>query len=210
MTHLEELFQLADDAAKARADVQGEDLKQKLSDLERACNEVKRAWSGSNLGYHATVYYDTLLPKPPDVHFSSEWGLERRWPVNQPDPGWMQYDNETVSDEIARRAGDVDIGAIETSLAQGRRDFFDLRERAISLLTVLQGGPPDAFLARKLKHVDLLRAPERGEIAKGLVEGPSWSRDSLAVSQGRRVAPHQSLIAIPLAAAVLISGLEIL
>ena len=208
MTSLEELFQLSDAAANVRANVQDKDLKKQLSDLESACGEAARAWSGSNLGYHATVYYEDLAPKPPHVHFSSEWGLEPSWPVNQPDPGWVQYDNKIVSDEIVRRAGDINIGVIEASLTGYRREFFDLRERAVSLLTVLQGDPPDPFLARKLKHVDSLRAPQRGEIAKGLVGGPSWSRDSLAVSQQHRVAPHQSLIAIPLAAAALANGLE--
>jgi hypothetical protein len=135
-------------------------------------------------------------------------GLEPSWPVNQPDPGWVQYDNNIVSDEIVKRAGDIDIGVIEASLTRYRREFFDLRERAVSLLTALQGDPPDAFLARKLKEDDSLRAPQRGEIAKGLVGGPNWSRDSLAVSQQHRVAPHQSLIAIPLAAAALANCLE--
>ena len=210
MTPKEELFQLADAAANIRSVLQNKDLKQKLFDLESACNEAKRAWSGSNLGYHAAVYYEDFAPKPPRAHFSSEWGLEPSWPSNQPDPGWVQYDAKIVTDEIVRRAGDIDVGLIETSLAGDRGEFFDLRERAVSLLTVLQGDPPDTFLARKLRQVDLLRAPERGEIAKGLVGGPDWSRDSLAVSQGHRVAPHQSLIAIPFAAAALANSLELL
>ena len=41
--------------------------------IGRECERAKRGWSGSNLGYHATVYYENLEPKPSG--FSSEWGL---------------------------------------------------------------------------------------------------------------------------------------
>jgi hypothetical protein len=46
-----------------------------VADLRKACEHAKLAWSGSNLGYHATVYYEGIQPKPPNVQFSAEWGL---------------------------------------------------------------------------------------------------------------------------------------
>jgi hypothetical protein len=47
-----------------------------IKSLHDVCEDVKRAWSVSNLGYHATAYYVGLTPPPPGVQFSREWGLK--------------------------------------------------------------------------------------------------------------------------------------
>ena len=69
----DELFQLANTAAAQREKVRAPDLQRPLSALRNACERAKRAWSGSNLGYHATVYFAGL--EPPSVEFNPEWGL---------------------------------------------------------------------------------------------------------------------------------------
>jgi predicted nucleotide-binding protein len=206
MTLMEQLFHVADATANARARLRVES--KALSAIERACNQAKRAWSGSNLGYHATVYYEDLQPPPPGANFSPEWGLEERFPVNQPDPGWTEMDHQAVIDIILARAGSPDIESIESMLKQLREKFSDLKERAISLFTALQ--TKDPFLDRKVKQIELLNVVYSGTIAPTLARRLDWSRDSLAVTQGHRVAPHQSLIAIPLSATVLENGLDAL
>ena len=65
MNATEELFQLADAAAAGRARCQEKILSEPLRVLRQVCEEVGRVWSGSNIGYHATVYYAGLQPKPP-------------------------------------------------------------------------------------------------------------------------------------------------
>jgi hypothetical protein len=62
-------------AAEALAQAHSPALQKSLSALRKAGHEAKRAWSGSNLGYHATIYYVDLQPAPPDAQFSPEWGL---------------------------------------------------------------------------------------------------------------------------------------
>ncbi len=210
MTLTEELFQVADATANAHARLREETLRKALSAIERACGQAKRAWSGSNLGYHATVYCEGLEPPPPGVNFSPEWGIENRWPVNQPDPGWTEMDYQAVVDLILLRAAGPDIAAIEEVLKQLRGEFSVLKERTISLFTALQPNAKDTFLERKLRQIESLKVVHSGTIAQTLTNTPNWSRDSLAVSQGHRVAPHQALIAIPLSATVLENGLDAL
>jgi predicted nucleotide-binding protein len=210
MTLVEELFQLADDASDALARRRDENLKKPLSGLSRACDQAKRAWSGSNLGYHATVYYEGLEPKPAWVEFSPEWGMKDPWPTHQPDPGWHQMEHQAVIDEILARADNPDIEVIEKVLAQLRDRFSSLKERAISLLTAIRRNTHDAFLDRKLEQVEPLKITDSRTIALTLIRRQEWSRDSLAVTQGSRVAPHQSLIAIPLSATVIENGLNTL
>src|ERR1700688_524706 len=127
MTLMEEVFQVADATANARARLREES--KSLAAFERACNKAKRAWSGSNLGYHATVYYEDLEPPPPGANFSPEWGIKARWPVHQPDPGWTEMDHQVVIDLILVRARSPDIESIESMLKQLREQFSDLKER---------------------------------------------------------------------------------
>ncbi len=52
-----------------------------------ATQELDKAFSGSWLGYHASVYINGLLPRRPGEHFSVEWGLmEFRSPGD-----WAEY-----------------------------------------------------------------------------------------------------------------------
>ena len=202
----DELFQLANTAAAQREKVRAPDLQRPLSALRNACERAKRAWSGSNLGYHATVYFAGL--EPPSVEFSPEWGLMDRWPTHQPHPGWQQMDFETATAEILRSGLHPDVETIKTSLAQIRETFLNLREEATSILSTAPGGTKDSFLERKLQQVQALIATDADAIAADLINGPSWSRDSLAISQGKRLAPHQKLISLPLSATVLENGLD--
>jgi hypothetical protein len=56
MTVAVELFEISDAASAAVAGLQKEDIRQPLAQLEKVCDEAKRAWSGSSLGYHADTY----------------------------------------------------------------------------------------------------------------------------------------------------------
>jgi hypothetical protein len=62
MTTMEELLSLADDIAQSKATLLEKSIQERLDALRNACNEAARAWSGSNIGYHATVYYEGLHP----------------------------------------------------------------------------------------------------------------------------------------------------
>lgn len=209
MTIAQDLFGVADAADEARALISGDDIQTPLSAIRRVVEEARRAWSGSNIGYHATVYYAGLEPKPPEAQFSPEWGLMDRWPTHQPHPGWRVMDYQTVVDELLARAGRPDINAIAKNLEPIQETFSSLKERAISLLTGALAETSDSFLDRKLKQIEPLffanpRTIERDLLPKGQV----WSRDSQAMSQGLQVAPHQSLIALDLSATVLKNGLD--
>ena len=210
MTLIEELFEVAAVAVEARTQIRDQSLQRPLAAIRHECDQAKRGWSGSNLGYHATVYYENLEPKPPGVEFSTEWGLMDRWPTHSPDPGWRVMDYQTVIDTILLRAGSPEIVAIEEALAPLRETFSDLKERAISLLTAGLAGSQDLYLGRKLKQIEDLIIADRDAIAQTLIPDGGWSRDSLAVTKGNRIAPHQSLIALCLSATVLENGLSTL
>jgi hypothetical protein len=127
MTITDELFQIADDAAEALNRIRDESLRKPLTAIRKVCEEAKRAWSGSNIGYHATVYFDGIRPKPPEAQFSGEWGMMDRWPTHQPHPGWCIMDCQAVIDELLTRAGKPDLEAIGETLAPIQGTFSSLK-----------------------------------------------------------------------------------
>jgi predicted nucleotide-binding protein len=161
------------------------------------------------MGYHATVYFADLVAKPPEAQFSAEWGLEERWPVYQPHPGWTIMDREAVIDEIISRAGGADPKKLDIERASIRDDFIILKENVISILTAVLGTLPDAFLKRKLQEIEQLEPRDPHIIAKGfLPQGQVMTRDTLALTQGFRVAPHQLLSALPVSVTELEAAID--
>src|SRR5664280_2360372 len=195
---IEELIDVANSAALLRTNIRDEKLSVPLSAIRKACGEIDRAWSGSNIGYHATVYVAGLQAKPANVQFSSKWGLMNQWPTHEPNPLWQIFDDETVLKEIQRRAGNPDLDALTKELDQVRDGFCDLQERTKSIFIALTSGHKDAFLDEKLARITKLTAPRPSAVGRQLLpSGQFWSRDSLAMTQGLRLAPHQTAVALP-------------
>jgi Predicted nucleotide-binding protein containing TIR-like domain len=204
----DDLFEVADEADEALARIRDGRLQKPLMAISKACEEAKRAWSGSNIGYHATVYFEGLRPKPPDAQFSGEWGMMDVWPTHQPHPGWRIVDHQAVVDELLERAGKPNLAAIDEELAAIQRKFSSLKERAISLLTAVNRERTDPFIDRKLRQIEPLEFASAETIALSvLVRANNVTRDSRAGSQGLKVAPHQSLSAHALSATVLENGI---
>jgi hypothetical protein len=209
MNPTQELFQLADTAAGTRARLQEKAISEPLRELHQICAEVGRAWSGSNLGYHATVYYTNLQPKPPHAQFSAEWGLMDVWPTHQPDPGWQMIDYKDVNDYIVSRVGHDDIENAGKAIGPIQDDFVNLKENAISILSALLSTTPDSFLQRQFSAIEQLTVSHPQKIARRFIGGGQvFSRDTTAMTQGFCVAPHQSLSALPLSAMELEAALD--
>jgi predicted nucleotide-binding protein len=200
MSIANELYDVARAAEAALLIVRDPSIKGPLECLRTASSEIERSWSGSNLGYHATVYCVGLQPKPPNMHFSSEWGLKDVWPAHQPHDAWMEFDHNDVVAEILRRAGSPNLEEINSKLAPVREHFHELKERSLSALTVAKGTYQDAFLVRKIEQIEKLEAFDVSTIVRGILPNQVMSRDSLASHQGIKAAPHQCVGAIPVAA----------
>ena len=175
MTIADELFETADAAAGLLARVRDDRLRAPLQAIRKACEEAQRAWCGSNIGYHACVYFAGLQPHPPEAQFSAEWGLMDRWPTHQPHPGWRIMDRQTVIGELLSRAGNPDLDVITADLAPFQERFSSLKERTISLLTAALAEQPDEFIDRKLKQVEPLKLANPQIVERSLMpKGQIW------------------------------------
>ena len=155
----EELLALADKAATAVACIGEPTVKATLAALAGASEEIGRAWSESNVGYHATVYCKGFVPRPAHVQFSSEWGLMSEWPSHEPNPIWEVFEHQKVVDEVLRRAGAPNFETLNDTLKPLRNSFLELKEEAISLLMAALTTSDDKFIQRKLQQVEKLGAP---------------------------------------------------
>jgi hypothetical protein len=134
-----------------------------------------------------------------------------RWPTHQPDPGWQVMDHDALVNEIVRRAGNPDTRSLDAKLTAIRGTLSSLKERAISLLIAAQSQAGDPFLDRKLGQVEAIETLDPEGAESTLLEpGAGWSRDSTAVTQGRRVAPHQNILAIAVSATSTTTALDTL
>lgn len=206
----QELSELANAVSEVAARAHESTFSRQLSALASICAGAARAWSGSNIGYHATVYYVGLRPKPADTQFSPEWGLMDRWPTHEPDRGWQIMDSEVVITELLSRAKIADKRELEDTISELQSTLSLLKEQAISMLSTSLLDQSDSFLIRQRKKIEDIHVTSPQEIAGTLLPHNAWSRDSLALSQGITLAPHQQLGAIATAGDLTKKGLEAL
>jgi hypothetical protein len=118
VTAAEELRSVSDAASAALAELERSEIQQPLARLEEACDEAKRCWSGSSIGYHANVYWERLEPSCPVGQFNPEWGLQDAWPTYQPQEEWTVMEPRTVRELILARAGSPNLDEINAALRQ--------------------------------------------------------------------------------------------
>lgn len=202
-----ELLEFADQVGRELTGL--DEIREQFEALREAASEVGRSWSGSNLGYHARVYYRDFQPVPAGVLFSAEWGLEERWPVHTPDPGWMITDGETPRKAVIARAGGVDPRKLEKWLAPFRSDFDAHKENLVSILMAAAKSTKDEFLEKRRAEIEELEAPDPTTLSlRFLPQGQIMTRDTQALTGGRHVAAHQSLLALSYSAKLAERGLR--
>lgn len=192
-----ELADLAAESDRALISLQDGAIQQGLNDLNRICEQVARAWSGSNIGYHARTYWTKLQPKDPGAIFSAEWGLGDNWPIYSSAPEWEIMDENAVINEIVSRSGWNDPKALDARIGPLRAVFQSVRESILSVLSAALNRTTDPFLQKKLEEIERLTVYDPHSVARRMLpQGSYWSRDTLALTEGLRVAPHQSVLAL--------------
>lgn len=167
-----------------------------LKSVTEAASEIGKSWSGSNIGYHADVYYTDLAPKPPGAHFSSEWGIKKRYGGFGSVGEWKEFPREVVITEIYQRAGNPDLSALRAASLEITPLVESLRADILSILTIASDDTKDTFVKSLLDKADNCQIHNLNEIIQIMIpSGQYMSRDTLALTQGRRAAPHQHVIA---------------
>ena len=187
-----ELIRIADRLAKLVEKGRSKEIQEPLDRLQAAVEEIGKSWSGSNIGYHAYVYYQGLRAPPPGRHFSQEWGLMDA--ISGGSIGeWTEFAPEQVEAEIRARAGHPNLDPAIDLRNDITRQFEESKLDVLSLLEQLplSGG----FLNRLEAELGKLLVPTTRKILNRLLPaGQVISRDMTAMGQGSRIPPHYSLL----------------
>ena len=162
-----------------------------LARLLEAAEALIPAWSGSNIGFHADVYYADLQAPPPGAHFSPEWGFQGMFQGTT--GNWREYQHGELVALIEARAGQPDLTEIRKRSAEARDLVTDTHDDVLSILRSVKG--PDAHLTDLIDIVAGLVVPTSDDYIAAILPTTMWSRDTTALSQGRRPAPHQEIVA---------------
>lgn len=172
------------------------EMKANIEQVRRVVDRCEASWSGSQIGYHARVYYKNFAVPPAGHHFSPEWGMTPQLFSEGTVGEWREYPFQSVVDQILHDAGNPNLTELNRESARVQALFTDLKESFDSLLTLTQNTISDTYIDRIRTQSDSLTMPILGEAIRFQYGNiPASSRDSLAVSQGIMPAPHQELLA---------------
>lgn len=158
-----------------------------------AAEAVGRSWSSSNIGFHADVYYEGLQSPPPGAHFSPEWGFLGKFQGTT--GNWKEYPRDVVVQHIDAKAGNPDISHLQQDADDATRIFLDSRDDVMSLLRAHLRFDDDEHKGAILDEVASLQVLSYDEALRARFRRPPITRDTSALSQGSRSAPHQEVIA---------------
>ena len=176
----EELLSIADSMDELAMCARHEDVQQPLERLKQAAEEVRLAFSGSWLGYHASVYYKDLKPPPLGDHFSQELG---------PTGNWIEFDPVYVSKAIYELADNPDMEPAGKFHNEDAGEFSTQRLNAISILEVALNESDKPFLERMKGDIDSLSVMTVNEVIARLQPKRAISADNYALTQGNQIAP---------------------
>jgi hypothetical protein len=195
-SEVDELRSLASRLRQSAANDEDPHVRDVLARLHETAIKFAEAWSGSSLGYHATVYYENFATPPQGAHFSSEWGGKPGALGEGTTGRWMEYRFEDVLKRIYADAGDQDLDDIEAKAAEARREADSAKAVATSILSVYLSQRDDTYLANLRDDIQKSEAlTVRQAIAVQLPRGTIMSRDSRALTGGVGPAPHQQVLA---------------
>lgn len=166
-----------------------------LNALESAAEDVGRAWSKSNLGYQANVYYKGFKTPPPGAMFSREWGFLGTFQGTTGD--WQPYEAEQVTSFVEEKAGHPELSKPRDQSDAIRPNVEELLQRARSLAAKIPQ-PHDDYLKDNIEQLQHLTLPDIGLLARIQMRGVTGqiiTRDTQALEGGAQAAGHQIALA---------------
>ena len=164
---------------------------------ERVQGQVKaghRAWSGSWIGHHARIYIKDFDPPEPNDIFDSEWGTASEWSTTR--GRWVIVDQDEAKKDLLRRAGvsAKDLKLVEETAARARSVFDEARGELLPTLDAVLATEKDSVITGIRDEIKKLRSHHtEHEIVEVFAPKQFATRDSAALSEGRKVPPHLEL-----------------
>jgi predicted nucleotide-binding protein len=194
MTHSAELRKISEQLAAEAAKGDAKGVSGPLKALLKAAEQVGRSFSGSWLGYHATVYYADLRPVPNGARFSQQSGLAERFDSDTIGD-WAEYSPESVRDAIYQSARVANLNLAEETAATATRLLEDSKAVALSIIELELNRGSDPFLSKVKSDLEGAQPLRPHVIIAGYSpRGQFMSSDLRALGAGICVPPHVRVI----------------
>lgn len=177
------------------------DHSESLHRLMNSARELQDSWSGSNIGYHAHVYYEGLVSRPSKAQFSPEWGFMCMTYTSLGSIGeWREYNPEVVKNEIRSRAGEPELSVARRDSVALSQNVEECRSEIISSLILAIEEQSDDFLMGLKEEAEKVSVLDKTYLGHSMLRDVVlMSTDSNAVMHGAQLAPHQEILADVLA-----------
>lgn len=174
---------------------QNEPIVSMFTNLFSVAQSLERAWSGSWIGYHSTLYIEGLRFRRPDEFFDPEWGLIGSDFISKTYGPWVEYTYEEVKDEILKRAEIKDLSSIYEAVKNARETFHQCKDELLPILDVLLSDFDDDNIRQQRDKLEKLNDHVDAQSFAKLhtPKGNFMSRDSTAMTQmfqGIRIPHH--------------------
>lgn len=178
-----------------------EDLDPRIEELRMVAGmalielaSVARAWSGSNLGPQAAMYYGEFEPPPRGRHWDSVWG------VVHVQVGWDHRTEDEIQARVSRAIGQP-FGLIEIAATALNLHVDEFAHGAALLFEGSRQTQGSIALQERLAEiVGLTAAKDVDQVIRGWMPTSWTSRDSVSFAAGPVPAPHQRVLAAALRA----------
>ena len=164
-------------------------IQELIARLEKATEEIGKAWSKSPFGYHSNIYYDGLKKPPPGVFFNPNRDLMRAF-GRRTHEGWKEHDPDRVEATVYRLAGNPNMEMVRKLDNEAKDEFNDCRMNILSILETEMVGHSDAFLTGLKNTAGGLSIISNGEMWERIGILPATTQDAAAFKQGVKIPPH--------------------
>jgi len=163
--------------------------------LIETASDIGKSWSGSWLGYHSRIYYESFETPPPGAAFSQEWGLMDSYSMGS-HGAWREHRFDDVISLIEERAGNPSMDEV-IELAQKAEEVFDkAKTETLSLLYSKHEIENDKFLAGLIEKIEQSKILDESDfINYWSPKGQMMSRDMVAIEKGSVTPPHFLVLA---------------
>ncbi len=158
--------------------------------LHDAVAAVGKAWSGSWLGFFASIYKADLQPKAPGDFFDAEWGGTGSH-MDRTTGRWAQFDDAPLEREILRRAGDPRCDDINEAAAAAERAFEEGKEELLPTIDAVLSKHQDGTLSGLREEISKLKSHLLGEdFLKMQRPNQAMTRNSAVIQEGLQAPFH--------------------
>ena len=159
--------------------------------LDQAGYEVGQSWSKSWQGYHANVYYQDFRSPETGAYFNASRGLRNRGKFGPPTSGaWVEYDPQTVIEEIHDRAGDPDIAPLLSFKQTADARFRNAKSNLLSIIDIEMHRRHSEFLAARKDELNALLTSTEVQVINAWRPKRQGTNDLDALQQGPTTPPH--------------------